>query len=191
MGLPVDRANRSKALDATTLSPELGPAERAYVYAIAMKYVKDEVEADDVTQEALLLAHRHRDSFAGRSRYSTWLYRVAATAALMHLRKKRRRGRERLAADPITLADRLADEAPSPAERAAASEELEAVRAAAARLSPRYREVFVKRYGDGKSDAEVARELGLSVTASKSRAFRARAMIRSSLGSGPRYAEAG
>ena len=52
-----------------------------------MKYVRNETDAEDVTQDALLLAHRYRDSFRGESRYSTWLYRVTATAALMFLRK--------------------------------------------------------------------------------------------------------
>ena len=42
----------------------------------------------------MLLAHRYRDSFRGESRYSTWLYRVTATAALMFLRKQRRLARE-------------------------------------------------------------------------------------------------
>src|SRR5450755_3435161 len=67
---------------------------RAYVKSVAMKYVRDESDAEDVTQDALLLAHRYRDSFRGESRYSTWLYRVTATAALMFLRKQRRRSRE-------------------------------------------------------------------------------------------------
>ena len=64
--------------------------EREYVYAVAMKYLKDEDEAADVAQDAMLNAYRHRASFRGDSRFTTWLYRVAATTALMHLRKKRR-----------------------------------------------------------------------------------------------------
>src|SRR5512135_881910 len=67
---------------------------RAYVKSVAMKYVRDEQDAEDVTQDALLLAHRYRASFRGESRYSTWLYRVTATAALMFLRKQRRIARE-------------------------------------------------------------------------------------------------
>ena len=67
---------------------------RAYVRSIAMKYVHNESDADDVTQDAMLLAHRYRDAFRGDSRYSTWLYRVTATAALMFLRKQRRLSRE-------------------------------------------------------------------------------------------------
>src|SRR5262245_40984820 len=76
------------------LSPELSDRERQYVFSVAMKDLKDPAAAEDVTQDALLPPHRHRDSFRGASRFSTWLYRVAATTALMYLRKQRRRGRE-------------------------------------------------------------------------------------------------
>src|SRR4029453_16435894 len=67
---------------------------RAYVKSVAMKYVRNEQDADDVAQDALLLAHRYRDSFRGESRYSTWLYPEPATAALMFLRRQRRLARE-------------------------------------------------------------------------------------------------
>src|SRR3954453_7027072 len=64
--------------------------EREFVYGVAMKYMKDEEKAHDVTQDALCLAYRHRASFRGDSRFTTWLYRIAATTALMHLLKDRR-----------------------------------------------------------------------------------------------------
>ncbi len=164
-----------------TLTPNLGPAERAFVFAIAMKYVKNEIEADDVTQEALLLAHRHRDTFAGRSRYSTWLYRVAATAALMHLRKgKRHRGRN-VSLEVLGEHADTADLAPDPRAVATAREELARTANAAASLRPKYRKVFELRFGEGKSDAEVAERLGLTVTSAKTRAFRARAKVRERL----------
>src|SRR6476619_6282287 len=63
--------------------------ERDFVFGVAMKYMKDEEKAADVTQDALLLAYRHRDSFRGDSKPTTWLYRIAATTSLMHLRKDR------------------------------------------------------------------------------------------------------
>src|SRR4051794_2025453 len=91
-------------------TPERADAEldrtRAYVRSIAMKYVHNESDAEDVTQDAMLLAHRHRDAFRGDARYSTWLYRVTATAALMFLRKQRRLARE----VPASGAGRLDDE---------------------------------------------------------------------------------
>src|SRR5262252_882256 len=81
--------------------PELDRQMRSYVFSVAMKYVKDEDAAADVAQEALLLAHRHRDSFRGDSLFTTWLYRVTATTALMYLRRQRRLGREVLASTSV------------------------------------------------------------------------------------------
>jgi RNA polymerase sigma-70 factor (ECF subfamily) len=98
--------------------------EREFAYSVAMKYVKDEDEAADVAQDALLLAYRHRASFRGDSRFTTWLYRVAATTALMHLRKKRR-----LPADLVSVGEEegrraleVAAPGPSPEDHLAAQE---------------------------------------------------------------------
>src|SRR5215208_3968102 len=74
--------------------PPFDAAVRNYVFSVAMKYVKDEDAAADVAQDALLLAHRHRDSFRGDSQFSTWMYRITATSALMYLRRQRRLSRE-------------------------------------------------------------------------------------------------
>lgn len=151
---------------------------RAYVRSVAMKYIRDEQDAEDVTQDAMLLAHRYRDSFRGESRYSTWLYRVTATAALMFLRKQRRHAREMPASGNVdeegtALLERQA--APSDLRgeviaRADAGTAAEAV----AKLGAKYPAVFWKRYGEGRTETEIAKELGLSVAAVKTRAFRAR-----------------
>src|SRR5262245_45264513 len=74
---------------------------RNYVRSIAMKYVRDAHDAEDVTQDAMLLAHRYRHAFRGESRYSTWLYRVTVTAALMFLRRQRRVSREQPASGAL------------------------------------------------------------------------------------------
>jgi RNA polymerase sigma factor (sigma-70 family) len=151
---------------------------RAYVRSIAMKYVRDANDAEDVTQDAMLLAHRYRESFRGESRYSTWLYRVTATAALMFLRRRRRLARE----VPVSTATN--DEGCSWLERqqsprdvraeVIARAELADVSRAVAALGAKYPAVFWKRYGEGRTETEIARELSLSVAAVKTRAFRAR-----------------
>ncbi|HEU0032796.1 MAG TPA: sigma-70 family RNA polymerase sigma factor [Kofleriaceae bacterium] len=151
---------------------------RAYVRSVAMKYVRDEQDAEDVTQDAMLLAHRYRDSFRGESRYSTWLYRVTATAALMFLRKQRRLARE------IPASGSVDDEGTALLERQPATTDLSGeviaradlgvVAEAVAKLGAKYPAVFWKRYGEGRTETEIARELGLSVAAVKTRAFRAR-----------------
>ena len=160
---------------------------RAYVRSIAMKYVHNEHDAEDVTQDAMLLAYRYRDAFRGDSRYTTWLYRVTATAALMFLRKQRRRSREIPASG--TGAD---DEATPWLERVAAPTDLRAeviaradlsvVADAVAQLGAKYPAVFWKRYGEGRTETEIAKELGVSVAAVKTRAFRARQAALASTG---------
>lgn len=151
---------------------------RAYVKSVAMKYVRDEQDAEDVAQDAMLLAHRYRNSFRGESRYSTWLYRVTATAALMFLRKQRRLAREVPASattdeDGTPWLERQPDDADTRAE-VIARDQLDDVRTAVAALGAKYPAVFWKRYGEGRTETEIARELGLSVAAVKTRAFRGR-----------------
>ncbi len=151
---------------------------RTYVRSVAMKYVRDEQDAEDVTQDAMLLAHRYRDSFRGESRYSTWLYRVTATAALMFLRRQRRLAREIPASGNVDeegtgLLERQI--APTDlAHEVIARAEVGTVAEAVAKLGAKYPAVFWKRYGEGRTETEIARELGISVAAVKTRAFRAR-----------------
>jgi RNA polymerase sigma-70 factor (ECF subfamily) len=154
---------------------------RTYVRSIAMKYVHNEQDAEDVTQDAMLLAHRHRDAFRGDSRYSTWLYRVTATAALMFLRKQRRLAREIPASgtgrideeDGTSWLDRVASPSDLRAEVIARAD-LGVVADAVAHLGAKYPAVFWKRYGEGRTETEIAKEMGVSVAAVKTRAFRAR-----------------
>jgi RNA polymerase sigma-70 factor, ECF subfamily len=162
---------------------------RAYVRSVAMKYVHNEHDAEDVTQDAMLLAYRYRNAFRGDSRYTTWLYRVTATAALMFLRKQRRLSRE----IPASGTGAGTDEEATPwLERVAAPTDLRAeviaradlglVADAVARLGAKYPAVFWKRYGEGRTETEIAKELGVSVAAVKTRAFRARQAALASAG---------
>ncbi len=149
---------------------------RAYVKSVAMKYVRNETDAEDVTQDALLLAHRYRESFRGDSRYTTWLYRVTATAALMFLRRQRRLAREVSTSGDDETAS-LIEQQPSNTDLRGdviARAELGHVQEAVAALGAKYPAVFWKRYGEGRTETEISRELGISVAAVKTRAFRGR-----------------
>lgn len=168
-------------LNRNSLTPDLGNRERAYVFSVAMKYVKDEVAADDVTQEALLRAHLHRDSFRGDARFSTWLYRIAATSALMYLRRAKRLSRERL------YDDREEVDGYSPYQVAAPDAPIDEVLAARQSLAEadrelrllgeKYRAPFWDKFAGGYSEAEVATRAGCSLSAAKSRTFRARQRV--------------
>jgi RNA polymerase sigma-70 factor (ECF subfamily) len=166
-----------------------GEREREYVFSVAMKYVKNEDEAADVAQDAMLLAYRHRASFRGDSRFTTWLYRVAATTALMHLRKKRRTPRELTEVvtderDEQSVHEALADvPAPgaSPEEALIAHEAVDVARERLAEMGDKYEPVFMMRFMDGYSESEIANRLALNVGTVKTRAYRARAAVREAL----------
>jgi RNA polymerase sigma-70 factor (ECF subfamily) len=183
---PLERiGKRSEVVPASdTLSPALGDQERNYVYSVAMKYVKDEEAAADIAQDALLLAHRHRGSFRGDSRYSTWLYRIAATTALMYLRKKRRRALELLSPaknDEEAFPEVTSADDPGPDEEVAGREAMRLIRRRLGELGDKYERIFWMRYLEGYTETEIAAELDLTLATVKTRAHRARVAVRETL----------
>jgi len=68
---------------------------QARVYRLAGR-LTSETDAPDVLQDTFLQVHRHLPSFRGDSRFSTWLYRIATNAGLMHRRARARRPAEPL-----------------------------------------------------------------------------------------------
>lgn len=168
-------------------TPRLDARTRAYARAIALRMVKDEHAADDVAQDAMLLAHRHRDSFRGHARFSTWLYRVTTTAALMYLRRQRRWSREVSPAvspsddDGPAWIETRPDPAPATDATVAAREQCARVDAAVGRMGDRYGAVFRLRFVEGYTETEIAAQLGLSVATVKTRAHRARVAARDAL----------
>ena len=162
------------------------PATREYVRAVALRIVKNPSDAEDVAQDALVLAFRYRDSFRGESQYSTWLHRITQTAALMYLRKRRRYWREipeSASDDPKERATHL-ERASIPATAATAlacREQLEQTREVVARLGERYPEVFWRRYGEGYTETEIAKDLGLSLATVKTRAHRAKLAVAAAI----------
>jgi RNA polymerase sigma-70 factor (ECF subfamily) len=158
-------------------SVTFGPEDRGFVYAVARRIVGCADDAEDVTQEALLLAYRHRDSFRGDARYRTWLYRIAATTALGHLRRQRRTRQKLVRGERAgDVAERHADPPSAMIERA---EVRAVVQRALIELAPPYREVLLARAE--ASDHEVASKLGISIANVKIRAHRARKQLRAAL----------
>lgn len=152
-------------------SRALTQADRAYVLAVARRFVGDPAAAEDVAQDALLLAFRHRDAFRGDSRYRTWLYRIAATSALGYLRR-RRRSREELGAHGSAGERDIADQTRTPERLLADLEEAEHGARLVAQLAPAYRDVVLLR--TVLDENATARRLGISVANVKVRAHRAR-----------------
>lgn len=166
-------------MDDLNVSPELGPADRSFVYAVIRRILHDEDAASDATQDALLLAHRHRGQFRGESAHRTWLYRIAVTTALGYLRK-RRRMREDVVAGDRPVAWDVVDPRPSPEQEVAAGELADAMARVLADVGRGHQQVFLLRLGDW-SEPEIARSVGISLANVKIRAHRTRARLRAAL----------
>lgn len=145
-----------------------------------------ETDAPDVVQEAFLQVYRHLATFRGGAQFSTWLYRIATNAGLMHRRARSRRPAEPLDAflprfdadgtleampDALRIVCRI-DEALD--RRALARKAQEAVD----RLPDLYREAFVLRDLEELSTAEVAEILDVEPATVRQRVHRARLLVR-------------
>jgi RNA polymerase sigma-70 factor (ECF subfamily) len=155
--------------------------EREFVYGVALKYMKDEERAADVAQDALLSAYLHRSSFRGDARFTTWLYRIAATTALMHLRRDRRRPTVSLTDDDSGATLTLPDPRPSPEDRSGAAEAVALAGQSLAEMGQKYDRIFNMRFVEGYSETEIADRLHLEVATVKTRAYRARNRLRQTL----------
>jgi RNA polymerase sigma-70 factor (ECF subfamily) len=165
---------------------ELVSRYQARVYRLACRLTADEGDAKDVLQEAFLAAYRGLPAFRGESRFSSWLYRIATNAALMHRRARARRPTESLEAFlPRFDADGVHAAEPADLGAAGRADEIldrkllaEKARAGLDRLPDIYREAFVLRDLEEMTTAEVAELLGIEPAAVRQRVHRARLLLR-------------
>jgi RNA polymerase sigma-70 factor (ECF subfamily) len=199
----MELSSRARAADAYLVSlaaagdgaafGELVSRHQDRVYGLALRLLRDVAEAEEVVQETFLAALEKLATFRGEAAFTTWLHRVAANAALMRLRRRRRA--------PEVTSDRPMEEllprfdeqdhlvVPGPShdwskradEQLADREIRGAVEGAVQNLPDDYRIVFLLRDVEGLSSDAMAELLGVSVAAVKSRLHRARLALRERL----------
>ena len=155
------------------------------------RITKNREDAEDAFQDAVLRAFVHLKNFEGRSSFTSWLTRIATNSALMVLRKKRLGAAvsfEQLQEDSeITRTWEPRDHAETPEQRCARQESEDLLRNAIQRLPSIFRETVEAQHALECSTGEVADELGISLSAAKSRLMRARRILRRRLsGASPR-----
>ncbi|MHC4491304.1 MAG: sigma-70 family RNA polymerase sigma factor, partial [Planctomycetota bacterium] len=144
-------------------------ADSAWVRGLAQHLVRDEHTADDVVQDALLSAVRHRPR-----QVRAWLRTTVRNLAVTtRRRRERRRQREKVAARPESTA--------SVADLAARAEAQRRVVAAVLALDDPYRTAVLLRYFDDLSPKEIARRTGEPAATVRSRLKRALDMLRGRL----------
>jgi RNA polymerase sigma-70 factor, ECF subfamily len=155
------------------------------IYRVIYLFVRDGDVADTLTQECFLRAFAKRASFRGECRLETWLLRIAVNLARDHARNRRASfWRKLIGLDGIASASdwqEPRDHNPSPERTLLAREQLDAVWSALSDLSPQQREIFLLRFGEEMSLAEVASLLGLQVGSVKAQLSRAIAKLRGML----------
>ena len=132
------------------------------MYGLTYRILRHEEDAAEALQDAFFSAYRGLKKFKAEAMFSTWLYRIAANASLMKLRKRR--------ANHVSL-----EQSKSWDEE---SELADSFRQLPGDLSV----VFALRDLEERSNAEVAEMMGLTIAAVKSRLHRARLFLRGRLG---------
>ena len=161
------------------------PYERM-VYLTLLSIVKNETDAEDGAQEAVINAYRHLGSFRAEARFSTWLTTIAINEGRKRLRKAKVATEESIEQQ---IEEHEGDYTPAPLTdwrevplQALERKELrEALRAAVAELPDIYRQVFVLRDLEELNIEETARALGIATGTVKVRLHRARIMLQKRL----------
>jgi len=154
------------------------------VYRVVRAVVKDEADVEDVMQQAYINAFTHLHQFEDRSRFSTWLIRIALHEAFGRRRKTQRADTTTANRSDVDDDDRgefmdtLRSPEADPERRAYATELHRVLEAAVDTLPETYRTVFMLRDIEGLSTSETGQGLGLGDEAVKTRLHRARLMIR-------------
>jgi RNA polymerase sigma-70 factor (ECF subfamily) len=151
------------------------------VLAIAQRITNNREDAEDVAQESFHKAFLHLGTFHEKSRFSTWLTRIAMNEAFMLLR--RRRGVfEILPGNPDddskSSSEAFVDQGPNPEESCWRRERTALLTKAINRLGPKIRRTILLRDIEERSVEETAQILGTTITAVKARVFQGRRKLR-------------
>ncbi len=157
------------------------PYERS-VFRMALSFMKNEADAEDVAQEAFLKAFRNLSSFRGQAKFSTWLISITLNEARSRLRRQNTMRTESLDETPeegghVSPA-LLRDWREVPSEALERKEVRAMLKAAIQGLSPIYREVVLLRDIEELSIEETAQALTISTASVKVRLHRARLMLQ-------------
>jgi RNA polymerase sigma-70 factor (ECF subfamily) len=150
------------------------------VYRVVLLLVKDRDAADTLTQECFLRAYQSLSQFRGECKIETWLIRIAVNLVRDHSKSRRTSFWRRLVgleAEHANVADRSTP-GHSPERVLLARSELQAVWGTVDVLSPQQREVFLLRFVEDLSLAEIAEVLGIRVGSVKAQLFRALGSVR-------------
>lgn len=159
------------------------------VYRLAYRITGNANDAEEVLQEVFIILLQKLDTFRRESRFSTWLYRVAANASFMFIRGGKKTKQSQVSIDDykpyndhgfLEGVDEK-DWSSVPEYKLLSHEGTQLIEKAMESLPEEYRIVFYMKDIEGMTSKEIAKVLDLSLPAVKSRVLRARLYLRDKL----------
>jgi len=180
-----DNLVRLAQLDDNRAFDELVRRYKQRVYGLTYRILRHEEDAAEALQDAFFSAYRGLKKFKAEAMFSTWLYRIAANASLMKLRKRRANHvslEQSKSWDEESEPIDITDPTRLPLEELLDHETRDVLADSFRQLPGDLSVVFALRDLEERSNAEVAEMMGLTIAAVKSRLHRARLFLRGRLG---------
>lgn len=150
------------------------------IYSFVYRYVGNEQEAEDITQEVFVKAWRNLKKFDRNKSFKTWLFSIAKNSCIDFLKKKKTIPFSEFYIEngDNLITDTLADPSPLPQELLEKTEMTQMLNSALEKLPPKYRMVLFLRYNDHFNFREIAESLSEPLSTITSRHRRALIMLK-------------
>lgn len=154
------------------------------MYRVALSIVRDEAEADAITQDTFVQAFTHLTKFEGRAGFDTWLTRIAINKSRDSLRRRKFVSLITFRSDEDGESEQMleiVDDRPDPERQFLSSQLRSAIVRAERQLSAQQKTIFRLRHYENLALEDIADHLGLNAGTVRAHLFRAIHKIRKEL----------
>ncbi len=150
-----------------------------YVFSLALRFLCNEEDAKDVTQESFVRVWKHVKKYNSKSKFTTWLYKIVSNLCFDRLKTNARR-QNVFSQSALSMIQEKTDDS-NLEQDTVNSELIETIKNLARELTPRQRMVFVLSELQELDIEEIAKILSISTGSAKSNLYYARKNIREKL----------
>lgn len=151
---------------------------KSMVFTLALRLTRSREEAEEIAQETFIKAYQSLGSFQGKSKFSSWLYRIVYNTGISHLRKQYKGG---ISLDEVNIPEELYVESKKNYEALAQEDRKKYLEVALDALDKEERVLIVLYYYEERDLDDIAAIAGITKTNTKVRLYRARKKMLTSL----------